>query len=600
MDRFFQYLLECKMRKVFFLVVFGVAGVIAQVNFLPTVNLSNTMSATSDYHAVFADGSNFYVVWGDNGMIKFKRSTNCGVSWYSNVTVYDGSSISGWPVLYGVGNTIVVLYHYNGTNGYVVHCQRSTDYGDTWSQPIVISTQNNSTGITPKITFDGSTLYAAWEERPGKYQIYFAKSTDLGISWSTPVNVSNTIVDSRWVQVLYQSGRLHCIWLDSPSYPAHDIAYIYSDDGGVTWSPYRKLTEDVLPQTRVALAARDNSVYIASQDMYQINFSEIALMKSTDKGITWSAPVNLTNNSGNSSFADLAIADEPNGQHRIYMSWFDNTHSAPNYDNSDIYFSMSTNSGDNWSTPVNLSNNPDNSYQARIALKRFPGSDSLFVIWYDYSTGNAEILGRQGVYGYVVPVELISFSATTINGFPVLRWTTATEMNNDRFEIFRISGENSVNIGTIKGKGTSTEPTVYEFTDNELNTNSGLYHLYQIDFDGSRHFLGEASVESELPSGFVLEQNYPNPFSTGTESGVTTTTIRYRLQEGGMVTIKLYNSTGVEIKTLVNKNSDAGVFTTSMDANVENLTSGVYFYKMTVTTSSGKTRSDVKKLVILK
>jgi hypothetical protein len=271
-----------------------------------------------------------------------------------------------------------------------------------------------------------------------------------------------------------------------------------------------------------------------------------------------------------------------------------------NYDNSDIYFSMSTNSGDNWSTPVNLSYNPDNSYQARIALKRFPGSDSLFVIWYDYSTGNAEILGRQGVYGYVVPVELISFSATTIKGFPVLRWTTATEMNNDGFELFRISGENSIKIATIKGKGTTTEQTVYEFTDNELNNNSRLYHLYQIDFDGSRHFLGEASVEGELPLGFVLEQNYPNPFSTGTESGVTTTTIRYRLQEEGMVTIKLYNSTGVEIKTLVNKNSDAGVFTTSMDANVENLTSGVYFYKMTVTTSSGKTRSDVKKLVILK
>lgn len=572
------------MKRLFLLITLLVVTVYPQVNFSPLVNLSNTMSATSDYESIFADGSNFHVAWGDNGAIMVKRSTDCGVTWSGNVTVFDGSGVAGYPVLSGAGRDLVILYHYNGPNGYVIHSQRSTDEGNTWSQPQVISTGAGSTGITPKITFDGTTLYAAWEERPAKYQIYFSKSTDMGQTWSTAVNISNTTVDSRWVQVKWENGRLHCIWLDSPSYPAHDIAYIYSDNGGTTWSQYRQLTTDVLPQTRACLQARGDMVYIASQDMYQINFSEIALMKSTDKGLTWSSPVNLTNNSGNSQFADLAIADEPNGQHRIYMAWFDNTHSAPNYDNSDIYFAMSTNSGDTWTQPVNLSNNPDNSYQGRIALKRYPGSDSLFVVWYDYSTGNAEILGRRGVYGYTVPVELISFTGEISGDTRILKWTTSTETNNSHFELFRIRNNSSEFTGKIDGAGTSTESRNYEFIDRSVAAGKVLYHLWQIDLDGTRNFLGEVDLDEMLPASVVLEQNYPNPFNPET-------VIRYALPVPGYVKGTVYDLLGNEIATLINGEKQAGHH--EVKFNGSGLGSGIYIFRL----ETGDQRQAIKLLL---
>ncbi|KAB2908565.1 MAG: exo-alpha-sialidase [Ignavibacteriales bacterium] len=588
------------MKYFFVLLTILVISVPAQVNFSPVVNLSNTMNATSDYESIYADGSNFYVVWGDNGAIMFKKSMNCGVSWGPNIKIFEEESIAGWPVLCASGQNLVVLYHNNGNAGYVIQCQRSTNGGSSWSLPAVISTQGGNTSITPKITFDGSVLYAVWEQRPQKYQIYFSKSTDMGVNWSTPVNISNTSVDSRWAQIKWEGGRLHCVWLDSPTYPDHDIAYIYSDDGGASWSPYRKLTDDPLPQTRVCLQTFGNSVYIASQDMYQINFSDIGFMKSTDRGATWSAPVNITNNSGNSSFADLAVAEEPNGAHRIYMAWFDNTHSAPNYDNSDIYFSMSTNSGDTWSQFVNLSNNPDNSYQGRIALRRFPGSDSLFVVWYDYSTGNAEILGRQGVYGYTVPVELISFtvlgsengadlgsgagSGRWIDSSPILSWRTATETNNSRFEIFRIVGDKKEMIGTVAGAGTSTAPSDYLFEDKSGGFGKILYHLWSVDYDGTRHFLGEAAFDQEAIPDFELYQNYPNPFNPET-------VIRYTLPTTGFVKGVVYDILGKETAVLLEGVQTAGRHELKFSA--ADLPSGVYFFRL----QAGDFSSAVKMVV---
>ncbi len=74
------------------------------------------------------------------------------------------------------------------------------------------------------------------------------------------------------------------------------------------------------------------------------------------------------------------------------------------------------------------------------------------------------------------------------------------------------------------------------------------------------------------PSGYELNQNFPNPFNPSTE-------ISYRLAERGLVTLKVYDLLGREVATLVNKAEDAGEHSTSFDG--KNLTSGVYLYILT-------------------
>ena len=94
------------------------------------------------------------------------------------------------------------------------------------------------------------------------------------------------------------------------------------------------------------------------------------------------------------------------------------------------------------------------------------------------------------IIGNVIPVELTEFTANLSNGYISLAWTTATETNNQGYEIQRKVGQDWEKVGFVTGKGTTTEKSSYNYQDNLTNVKSDkvLYRLKQIDFDGSAHF----------------------------------------------------------------------------------------------------------------
>lgn len=93
--------------------------------------------------------------------------------------------------------------------------------------------------------------------------------------------------------------------------------------------------------------------------------------------------------------------------------------------------------------------------------------------------------------------------------------------------------------------------------------------------------------ESAVPAGTELYQNYPNPFNPST-------TISYSIPGNSRVTLNVYNMNGQLVKNLVNKMQQAGYH--SVEFNPEELSSGVYFYRLAI---DGKA-AGIKKMLLVR
>jgi C1A family cysteine protease len=192
-----------------------------------------------------------------------------------------------------------------------------------------------------------------------------------------------------------------------------------------------------------------------------------------------------------------------------------------------------------------------------------------------------------------IPVELSSFSAVNLGSLIQLSWTTATETNNLQFEVERkLINSNTAGdwtlIGYVEGKGTTTEPQQYIYTDEigDMNATGLQYRLKQIDFNGNYSYSDVVTVNDLAPSEFSLEQNYPNPFNPST-------LIKYSIPDKKFVTLKVYDILGNEVSILINEEQFTGSY--EIEFNADYLAAGVYYYTL-MTDNFVQTR----KMILLK
>jgi hypothetical protein len=125
-------------------------------------------------------------------------------------------------------------------------------------------------------------------------------------------------------------------------------------------------------------------------------------------------------------------------------------------------------------------------------------------------------------------------------------------------------GTYTVTVDKLGYTETASKSTTvsYSTSGNPVNANVDL----SID-----EATGVTQTSTLQPTKFMLEQNFPNPFNPST-------TINYALNQSSIVTLKVYNLLGQEVRTLVNGFQNAGSYHTTF--NAQGLSSGIYFYRL--------------------
>jgi hypothetical protein len=148
------------------------------------------------------------------------------------------------------------------------------------------------------------------------------------------------------------------------------------------------------------------------------------------------------------------------------------------------------------------------SYQVRVAAK----NDKTTEFW---MIKNGEVTACVSSPPSPLPVSLTSFTGTVTTEGTKIKWTTATEVNNDHFIVSRSSDAmNYEEIGRMEGFGTSSTRHDYLFTDDQVPDGMSYYKLSQFDYDGTRKDYGPIAVRKKSVSPRDnISIVYPNPFS---------------------------------------------------------------------------------------
>ncbi|MEO6695349.1 MAG: T9SS type A sorting domain-containing protein [Ignavibacteria bacterium] len=226
-------------------------------------------------------------------------------------------------------------------------------------------------------------------------------------------------------------------------------------------------------------------------------------------------------------------------------------------------------------------------YPREYRVAYFPENQTYNIIIQNFYFRNIDV---------PLPVELASFASTVTGNSVRLNWTTLGEINNSGFEIERslVNNEWSM-VNFVSGNGTTNVPQNYTYVDRNLNSGEYKYRLKQIDYNGHYEYFDlQNEVSIGIPEKYSLSQNYPNPFNPNT-------VISYQLAVSSITSLKIYDVLGNEVATLVNEKQNAGYYEVDFDGS--NLASGVYFYKLWVSTPSGEADGNVintKKMTLLK
>lgn len=215
------------------------------------------------------------------------------------------------------------------------------------------------------------------------------------------------------------------------------------------------------------------------------------------------------------------------------------------------------------------------SYEVANAVQQ--ATDGGYIIaGYTYSN-DGDVTGNIGAENFWVvkfaaetlPVTLLDFDGYLQNSNVILKWRTASEINNKGFQVQKSTdGQTFGDIGFVHGKGTSSVVNNYTYDDPKLTSGSNYYRLKQVDLD------------EKYTYSAVIKIDY-SKFAWSVENPVTDNSwIQLQLDKTANVSLQVITVNGNIIQTINKGIIEKGTY--SIPLNLAKKVPGVYVVKLLV------------------
>src|SRR5258708_522184 len=330
----------------------------AQIPFSAPKNVSNNVDYSLTPQMAVDTSGNINAVWEDdtanNSNILFSRSMDGGVTFSTPTNVSKSSGLSFSPRIAVDTNGGVNVVWVDNTPGHqTIFFSRSTD-GVTFSTPVNIS-NDPSDSANPQIAADATgNISVVWENDTINLGVFYAHSTDGGVSFSSPLPLTTNTSGSFGPQLAVDAtGNICVVWEDDFSTRAHVSLSRSADKGAPPSTPQLNLSKNSTGNSTAPMIALDGggNINVVWVDNSPGHFA-IFFTRSSDNGTTFSTAKGISNTSGDSANPQLAVDASGN----VHVVW---QHNTPQVFNSDIFFARSADAGATFTNPpLNLSATP--------------------------------------------------------------------------------------------------------------------------------------------------------------------------------------------------------------------------------------------------
>ena len=176
-----------------------------------------TNSGRSCSPAIATDSNGIHVIWVDgrdgNSEIYYKKSSDGGNTWTGDKRLTSCSGNSLHPTIATDRNGIHVVWEDERHGNSEIYYKRSSDRGNTWISDVSL-TDASAYSWDPAIATDSNGIHVVWYDDRHGYEIYYRKSSDGGNTWTGDMRLTNVSAISWMPDIATDSNGIHVVWVD--------------------------------------------------------------------------------------------------------------------------------------------------------------------------------------------------------------------------------------------------------------------------------------------------------------------------------------------------------------------------------------------------